>query len=96
MYVLNFFVCFLLFLFVCLFYCCCFVGLLFDSATDTLTLSPIFEWFSADFKKEFGGVLDYMIRILPDDIAHQINNHPPTMKYFDYDWDVNGIPPCKC
>jgi len=36
------------------------------------------------------------MRFLPDNEAHEINNNPPTMKYLDYNWHVNGAPPCKC
>ena len=71
------------------------LGSRYDSSHNILTLSPIFKWFNGDFK-QYGGVVEFLIRFLPDEEAHEINNNPPTMKYFDYNWNVNGIPPCKC
>ena len=33
---------------------------------------------------------------IPAADAQYLASHSPTVEYFDYDWDVNGKPPCNC
>lgn len=66
-----------------------------DQTTSTLTLSKIFTWYSGDFDRE-GGVVKFILAYLPPDEAAFILTHPVTLRYFNYDWTVNGKPPCAC
>lgn len=72
-----------------------YTGLLLDTASNTVHLSSIFLWFAGDFEA-YGGVLQFMLPYLPTVQAHYISQHKPTIKYFSYNWDANGSPPCQC
>ena len=70
-------------------------GSLLDRDTNTLHLSPIFLWFVEDFEP-YGGVLKFITPYLSPDEAQYLSQKKPTIKYFTYNWDTNGVPPCKC
>jgi len=72
-------------------------GLKLDQSSNTLTLSPIFNWNAADFLKFAPTVLAYLLPYVPADVAAYLSTHPTvTIKYFTYNWNVNGPPTCKC
>ena len=58
----------------------------FDPATNTLHLSPIFDWFRADFAAVAGTVAAYVARYLDDP---RIRKPGVKIKYTDYDWSLN-------
>jgi hypothetical protein len=58
----------------------------FDPATNTLHLSPIFDWFRADFTAVAGTIVAYVARYLNDP---RISNPDVKIKYTDYDWSLN-------
>ena len=70
-------------------------GFSLDQASNTLHLTPIFLWFEGDFDA-YGGVTKFISPYIPAADAQYLASHNPTVEYFDYDWDVNGKPPCNC
>lgn len=62
----------------------------FDAATGTLWLSPIFEWFAADFTPPAASLVDYIMPYLPEDTRRPLaNSTSPKVRFSDYDWDLN-------
>jgi hypothetical protein len=57
---------------------------------DALWLSPIFDWFAADFAAR-GGVRAYLGPRLPEASARTLRERGAglTLRYFDYDWRLN-------
>jgi hypothetical protein len=72
-------------------------GLRFDEAEGTVHLSSIFKWYAGDFTggptvvSYFfrGGVLDWVVRHLPETLATRIEEADPGVVYMDYDWSLN-------
>jgi hypothetical protein len=60
----------------------------FDPATNTLHLSPIFDWFRADFAAVAGTVVAYVAQYLNDP---RISKPDVKIKYTDYDWSLNDL-----
>lgn len=58
----------------------------FDPATNTLHLSPIFDWFRADFEVVAGSVPAYVARYLDDP---RISRPGVRIEYTKYDWSLN-------
>jgi hypothetical protein len=58
----------------------------FDPLTNTLHLSPIFDWFRADFEAVAGSVSAYVARYLSDS---RISKPGVKIKYTEYDWSLN-------
>jgi Protein of unknown function, DUF547 len=58
----------------------------FDSKTDTLYLSRIFDWFGADFEAVAGSVPAYVARYLDDPRMSASNVR---VKFLEYDWSLN-------
>lgn len=58
-----------------------------DERKNTLFLSSIFKW----FKKDFGDVVSFVIKYLPETEAEFIRTHNPRIKYLKYDWGLNGL-----
>lgn len=58
----------------------------FDPATATLYLSPIFEWFQADFEVVAGSVSAYVVRYLANP---SISKPGVIIDYTKYDWSLN-------
>ena len=70
-------------------------GLYLDRSSNTLHLSSIFLWFAGDFE-QYGGVKKFVSQYVSPNNAQYIAQKQPSLKYFDYNWDVNGKPPCTC
>jgi Protein of unknown function, DUF547 len=58
----------------------------FDPTTNTLYLSPIFDWFRADFEVVAGSVSAYVARYLDDP---RISSPGVRIEYTEYDWSLN-------
>jgi hypothetical protein len=58
----------------------------FDPVTNTLYLSPIFDWFRADFEAVAGSVTAYVAPYLDDP---RISKPGVKIKYTEYDWSLN-------
>jgi hypothetical protein len=75
-------------------------GMQIDRSTGTVTLSKIFNWYAADFKKQANGSVLSFIEpfITSSDDRSYIAAHKAglTLSYFAYDWDANGPVPCNC
>jgi hypothetical protein len=66
-------------------------GLRLDRSRETVTLSPIFEWFGEDFAAS-GGVLAFIAPYLAAGDRAWLAEHPSaTRRSFDYDWRLNGL-----
>lgn len=74
---------------------CWSAGFYLDQSSNTLHLTPIFLWFKGDFDA-YGGVMKFISPYIPAEDAQYIAAHNPTVQYFDYNWDVDGKPPCTC
>lgn len=59
-----------------------------DRATNTLTLSPILDWFADDFG---GGVVPFVAAHLPAEDGRWIRSQEQALRirYFEYDWSLN-------
>ena len=58
-----------------------------NKVTGTLHLSPIFDWYKADFERKSGSVNEYLIATFPElypDIAERF-----PIKFTNYDWSLN-------
>ena len=68
-----------------------------DQTSKTVTLSPIFEWFAADFVDAAGSVKGFIMPFISDAAtASFIRDNDVTFSFFDYDWNLNGAAPCQC
>ena len=64
---------------------------------DALWVSSIFKWYAGDFTGGStvvaffarGKILDWILPHLPEDLAQQIRDAEPSLKYLDYDWSLN-------
>jgi Protein of unknown function, DUF547 len=61
-----------------------------DSAGRTLYLSPIFDWYSKDFKAKAKSVEAYIRPFLSDKDAAAVKAGGFTTKFTDYDWSLNA------
>jgi len=74
-------------------------GLSLDRATNTLTLSKIFDWYKSDFEALAGSVVNFIAPFLTSEsdrlyiLQHSAALH---IAYFEYDWGANGVVPCTC
>lgn len=66
-----------------------------DQSANILHLSQIFLWFVGDFE-QYGGVVKFIEPYLPGNEVEYITSHNPSLAYFEYNWDLNGVPPCHC
>jgi len=69
-------------------------GLELDFQTNTLTISSIFNWFAADFKKTHGSVMNFIIDYVTDPATKtflQINRNTTVIHYYKYDWKLNDL-----
>ena len=62
----------------------------YDTATNTLSLSRIFEWYSGDFGRGDNALATYVARYIGGDASNAIKANPPRIEYLDYDWSLNG------
>lgn len=66
----------------------------FDREAKVAHLSKIFDWFEEDFVEHSGSVLDYVARYVNDPrLAKELESGTYVVRYLDYDWSLNGIPP---
>lgn len=63
-------------------------GVKIDRTAGTLTLSPIFKWFSGDFR---GGAVPFVTAHVPEGEARWIRAQGSSLRvrYFEYDWRLN-------
>jgi len=73
-------------------------GFSLDKEKKTVTMSMIFSWFAVDFVQTTKSVLSYLLPYLDTDTAQfvQANMDSLQVKYWPYDWNVNGKLPCNC
>ena len=57
-----------------------------DRKNNIFYLSSIFKW----FKEDFGDVIAFIGRYLPEDEANLISDEYPRIKYLSYDWLLNS------
>ncbi|WP_447599102.1 DUF547 domain-containing protein [Nitrospira sp. Nam80] len=66
----------------------------FDRERRIAYLSKIFEWFGDDFAAQSGSVQGFVGRYIDDpQLAKEVAAAPYTVKYLEYDWSLNGVPP---
>jgi hypothetical protein len=59
-------------------------------------LSKIFDWFESDFSAAAGTVQAYVSRYVDDpELVRELLSVPYQIRYLEYDWDLNGVPPRK-
>jgi hypothetical protein len=59
-----------------------------EPATQTLWLSPIFQWFSDDFIVGGGSVVAFVKPMLPESVQKQMTVEPK-VRFTEYDWSLN-------
>lgn len=59
-----------------------------DVSTKSLTISMIFDWYSADFDP-VGGVPKFLAEFGDADVKAAVLGGSPTLSYADYNWDLN-------
>jgi hypothetical protein len=72
-------------------------GMRFDESTNTLWLSSIFKWYAGDFTGGStvvaffarGGIIDWVVQHLPDEVGSMLKAKEPKVRYLDYDWSLN-------
>lgn len=68
----------------------------FDRDRKVAYLSMIFSWFEKDFIRHAGSLTGYVRRYIADpEVARDLDTSPYRVKFLDYDWRLNGIPPEK-
>lgn len=66
----------------------------FDSERKIAYLSMIFDWFEEDFTNHSGSLLKYVAQFVTDEaLAEDLRQTPYTIKFLEYDWGLNGVPP---
>lgn len=81
-------------------------GLRLQKNENTVSLSPILEWYAGDFsgttsatgqflsraRAAISGdnVLEFVVNHVGQDVASYIRRQRPTVKYLDYDWTLNS------
>jgi len=73
-----------------------------DRHENVIYLSSIFDWYKEDFsssangKKKFGsykkaeiGVIEFVMKYMPEADQNYIVQQQPKLKYLDYDWSLN-------
>jgi len=66
----------------------------FDREEKVAYLSKIFDWFTEDFVAHSGSLTNYVSQFVQDSaLAHELRTTNYTVKFLDYDWNLNGIPP---
>ena len=63
----------------------------------TLLINKQFRY-AGDFEAAAGSVVDFILPFVEPAVREYITQHKDnlTLKYFDYDWDLNGATPCSC
>lgn len=66
----------------------------FDRTRKIAYLSKIFDWFTEDFVAHSGSITNYVSQFVNDPkLAQDLRIANYTVKFLDYDWNLNGIPP---
>ena len=66
----------------------------FEQQTKTAYISKIFDWFEDDFVKHSGTVQHYIALYIKDEaVSSALANNEYEIKFMEYDWSLNGIPP---
>ena len=66
----------------------------FNQQTKIAHISKIFDWFEDDFVKHSATVQNYLALYVSDErISAALANNEYEIKYMEYDWSLNGIPP---
>ena len=66
----------------------------FDPEQKVAELSKIFDWFSEDFIKPAGSVLNYVANYVDDPkLAADLRAGDYKLKFMKYNWSLNGTPP---
>jgi hypothetical protein len=58
-----------------------------DPQSNTLSLTPLYQWYAGDFEQVAGSVTAYAARYLPG-LAPEAR---PTLRWLDYDWSLNDV-----
>ena len=67
---------------------------LFDREHKIAYLSKIFDWFTEDFVSHSGSLTTYVAQYVDDpQLAQELLNDSYEVKFLEYDWNLNGIPP---
>ena len=68
----------------------------FDRSERIAYLSMIFEWFEEDFVMHSGSLTKYVKQYVDDpDLARELESETYTVKFLEYDWSLNGVPPVE-
>ena len=62
----------------------------FEAATRILFLSPIFNWYRADFEQAAGSLESFVARYEDEATATSIAAGPVRIRFLEYDWSLNG------
>jgi hypothetical protein len=66
----------------------------FDRERRVAYLSKIFDWFDDDFAAQAGSVQRFVARYIDDPtLAEEVATVPYVVKFLEYDWSLNGMPP---
>ena len=61
------------------------------AAAGALTVSRIFLWFHEDFEGKAGSVPKWLVGYAAGEAGALLGaERPPSLKYFEYNWDLNG------
>jgi hypothetical protein len=69
-------------------------GVRMDPKEKILYLSKIFDWFSDDFVRKSGSVLEFIKPYVSDQVR-RFMEEKPKISYLDYDWSLNAQAPLK-
>ncbi len=64
-------------------------NLQYDSASSTLQLSSLINWFADDFGKDSNGQVTYLAPYFPKQVQTAISTRGFNISYLDYDWNIN-------
>ncbi len=66
----------------------------FDRDQKIAYLSMIFNWFEEDFVGHSGSLLKYVKQYVDNpDLARELSDETYSIKFLEYDWSLNGMPP---
>lgn len=68
-------------------------GYSYDPERNVLRLTPLYRWYSGDFRKDAGSVLAFVSRYSPDVRAAIESGRPPRIEWMEYDWSLNDAEP---
>ena len=68
----------------------------FDRRNKIAYLSKIFDWFTEDFVSHSGSLSKYVSHYVEDpELAQGLAEEKYQVKFLEYDWSLNGIPPTE-